>query len=655
MRRILVMIVAAAVLAGLTAGPVAAARPAVRVAVIVGPVGSLTDMYRSIGSAAAREARRWTSDVVTVFSPDATWPRVRAALRGASIVVYLGHGNGWPSPYRDALYPPTQNGLGLNPVAGVDDSAHQYFGESFLAREAHLAPDAVVLLHHLCYASGNSEPGVAEGSLEVARQRVDNYAAGWIKAGAEAVVADTYGDPAGYIRAVLGGTCLDRAGVAGRPHLPRPRRPLRQPAVPGLPGPDGPDDATSGFYRSLVVQPGLATGEVLAGASGVRRTIGSTGDPGVASLAAQGVTFQAPGLAPAATVRQGFVVGTRATLSLPLKIPRGIRIPRGVQLGIRWDPIRVDPTGASAAPTGSPTPSTERRSIGERQPGPVREPRRERQPRSGRQPRSRAPAPTERQPRSGRRVPTASAPVPAASAAPPIDLVAPEVVGSVVTSVPATIRGGRLVVTVDLPAAAGAYRLVTTVHAPGGVAYDAATQALVPALAVRVSRPLSAAYGVVPTVEVAAGGSIRLPVRVANDGSEPWADRPILGEDLVDPSLATVYPTARLVARWLPLGIGAAVAPETADRLGLGQGGPRDPDERGARPRRSDGAGRLPPAARHRQPAPRIPRGGRRPAGPGPGDRRSGTDAAAQTGPGAERPPRSCPSRAPSAVSPAGS
>ena len=53
-----------------------------------------------------------------IYSPNATWPAVKAALQGASLVVYMGHGNGWPSPYRDALYPPTQDGFGLNPTAG---------------------------------------------------------------------------------------------------------------------------------------------------------------------------------------------------------------------------------------------------------------------------------------------------------------------------------------------------------------------------------------------------------------------------------------------------------------------------------------------------------------------------------------------------------
>ncbi len=163
---------------------VSAAEP--KVVIIVGPVGSLTDYYRSDGDQAAQAARTAGATVETIYSPDATWPRVRDALQGASLVVYLGHGNGWPSPYRDAPWAKTQNGLGLNPQAGIDDRAHQYFGEAYLARAVRLAPHAVVVLAHLCYASGNAEPGLPEGDLATGQQRVDNYAAGWIAAGAEA-------------------------------------------------------------------------------------------------------------------------------------------------------------------------------------------------------------------------------------------------------------------------------------------------------------------------------------------------------------------------------------------------------------------------------------------------------------------------------------
>ena len=49
-----------------------------------------------------------------------------------------------------------------------------------------LAPNAVILLHHLCYASGNSEPGKPAPTKTVAKQRVDNYGAGFLKAAASA-------------------------------------------------------------------------------------------------------------------------------------------------------------------------------------------------------------------------------------------------------------------------------------------------------------------------------------------------------------------------------------------------------------------------------------------------------------------------------------
>ena len=47
-------------------------------------------------------ARQYTPDVVELYSPNATWTAVKDALKGASLVVYMGHGNGWPSRYRDS-------------------------------------------------------------------------------------------------------------------------------------------------------------------------------------------------------------------------------------------------------------------------------------------------------------------------------------------------------------------------------------------------------------------------------------------------------------------------------------------------------------------------------------------------------------------------
>ncbi|MEA2537643.1 MAG: hypothetical protein QOF11_1877 [Chloroflexota bacterium] len=181
--------------------PAAAAAPVQpKVAILVGPVASSTASYRSDGDAAYAEARKYTSNVVKVYTPNATWAAAKKAMQGASIVIYMGHGNGFPSPYRSSPWPYSQNGLGLNPKAGGGDSTTQYYGEYYLAKEVELAPNAIVLLNHLCYASGNSESGKPRPTLAQAKQRVDNMAAGWLKAGAAAVVAEAHFGPAWYVR-----------------------------------------------------------------------------------------------------------------------------------------------------------------------------------------------------------------------------------------------------------------------------------------------------------------------------------------------------------------------------------------------------------------------------------------------------------------------
>ena len=104
---------------------------------------------------------KYTPNVVKVYSPNATWAKVKAAVVGASVVIYMGHGNGWPSPYTyDPKYT-TKDGFGLNATAGAGDYNNKYYGEPYVST-LDLAPGAIVLLHHLCYASGNSEPGNAE-------------------------------------------------------------------------------------------------------------------------------------------------------------------------------------------------------------------------------------------------------------------------------------------------------------------------------------------------------------------------------------------------------------------------------------------------------------------------------------------------------------
>lgn len=188
------------------APPAAAVRVNPKVVIVVGPVGFFNHHYKADADALAKVARRYTSNVVVLKTPHATWPAVRAAAQNAAIFIYLGHGNGWPSRYRDALWPFTQNGLGLDPVTGANGSAHVYYGENQVASDIRLAPNAVVLLFHLCYASGNTEPGLPTGTLADKKARADNYGAGFFAAGARAVIADAYHPNTVYVTRLFTGT-----------------------------------------------------------------------------------------------------------------------------------------------------------------------------------------------------------------------------------------------------------------------------------------------------------------------------------------------------------------------------------------------------------------------------------------------------------------
>lgn len=205
-----VFVLVAALVAGLgtlapASAPIAAAAEP-KVAIIVGATHSATAKYRTYATEIYNEAIKFTPNVVKVFSPNATWSKVKSAVNGASIVVYLGHGNGWPSPYTyDPSYT-TKNGFGLNYDNNGDgklsDYENKYYGEPSI-RTLTPARNAVVLLFHLCYASGNSEGGQPDPSLTTAKQRVDNYAAAFIKAGARAVIASGHSHHPYYINALF--------------------------------------------------------------------------------------------------------------------------------------------------------------------------------------------------------------------------------------------------------------------------------------------------------------------------------------------------------------------------------------------------------------------------------------------------------------------
>jgi hypothetical protein len=176
--------------------PEAQAATARKVVIVVGPVGSETERYRDSARQLAAQARNYGASVTSLFSPYATWSRVLSASRGANLLIYLGHGNGWPSPYAP-FSATSKDGMGLNSTSGAGNSNTKYYGEYYMAKLP-LAAHAVVILNRLCYASGNSEWGAANPTKSTAIKRVDNYGYGFIRAGAQAVFASGI-TSAGYV------------------------------------------------------------------------------------------------------------------------------------------------------------------------------------------------------------------------------------------------------------------------------------------------------------------------------------------------------------------------------------------------------------------------------------------------------------------------
>ncbi|HEX2194984.1 MAG TPA: Ig-like domain-containing protein [Candidatus Limnocylindria bacterium] len=193
--------------------PAAAASP--KVVIIVGPTGGLTDTYRSQGNAIASAAAAAGANVVKVYSPNATWANVRSAVNNANVIVYLGHGNGFPSPYSNVEDPTRVNGWGLNRTPHNGDSDNWSSTLVYCGEEALLgnltsadpaqwqycgghngtdgitpAPGFVMIYNSACYAPGAGE--TADATQAIALARASNYSYPALALGAGASFATDF-------------------------------------------------------------------------------------------------------------------------------------------------------------------------------------------------------------------------------------------------------------------------------------------------------------------------------------------------------------------------------------------------------------------------------------------------------------------------------
>ena len=197
--RVLALIASIMALTAMIVTPATVSAATMKVVIVVGPVESTTASYIKSARALANQARGYGAAVTEIYSPRATWAKVKVAAQHANVLIYLGHGNGTPSPY--PYSPATKNGLGLNALSAHGNSNVKYYGSTYM-KVIHLAPNAVVILNHLCYSAGNSEPGRAAPTINVAKLRIDYFASSFLKTGAKAVFAEPKGSAA-YILAGL--------------------------------------------------------------------------------------------------------------------------------------------------------------------------------------------------------------------------------------------------------------------------------------------------------------------------------------------------------------------------------------------------------------------------------------------------------------------
>lgn len=215
------ILLAAAFAAGsvLASVPAEARAAGEKVVIIVGPVGGLTDNYRTKADAVAATATAAGATVVKVYSPKATWAKVKAAVAGADVIVYFGHGNGFPSPYSATENPDRVNGWGLNRTETNGDgdswaSTMVYCGEKALLGTLKSSdgqaqwdycggkngtqgispkPGFVMVYSNACYAPGAGEGHDVPATQDVARARVANYSFPALKLGAGAYFATDLG------------------------------------------------------------------------------------------------------------------------------------------------------------------------------------------------------------------------------------------------------------------------------------------------------------------------------------------------------------------------------------------------------------------------------------------------------------------------------
>ena len=221
------------------------------------------------------------------------------------------------------------------------------------------------------------EPGLPEGNLAQAKQRVDNYAAGFIQAGASAVIAEAWSSPSYFVKTILSSNRSIQSAWSNAPSANRHRLAFKSERSKGYVAQMDTETATSGFTRSVVMKTGLASRDVLAGAAGSARPQ-LRGAEFEALIPLEPTLIGTKLVLGTPDIKRLPSAGTTGHVDLAFKIKDRKALPTGVQASVRWDPIDVAVAPADPAnEVDAPLPRARRRLL-PRPRGPRHRPRRPR-------------------------------------------------------------------------------------------------------------------------------------------------------------------------------------------------------------------------------------------------------------------------------------
>jgi len=168
-----------------------------KVVYVVGYVGSGTEAYIEEAEANAEAMRALGATVVLFYPPRNEWNDIVAAAADATVLVYAGHGVSW-----DTI--PTVGGMSLSSSSKVTPDQ--------IRSDLRMAPGGVVILNHVCFASGGSSTDPGAISSTEAQRRVAQYSDPFLAAGLVGCYSSWYGSfPAKVVSYLASGMTLGEA------------------------------------------------------------------------------------------------------------------------------------------------------------------------------------------------------------------------------------------------------------------------------------------------------------------------------------------------------------------------------------------------------------------------------------------------------------